>query len=654
MKLLIPLLFGLFCTVSVPAQPEIQVWGTDRSESGLGIVWQNDAYYVLLQVQAETGGENALLCKFSESGALVWSRVVGTPGRDLVNSLASHQDGVLVLGRMVEPGNPNVIDDVFLHFFQPDGNIGWSRYFGRTTGGDDEHAAAVFTTDDNHIVNLMYEAVGADRPTYITLLGEGGGTIWGTQLRHQSYDRVFTTSGLSYNGWIWLTGGVSGIEERGLGFLVALNSAGQLQSWEIIDIPGEDCSIRYLLKRSEGFLLAGTVGTEAPDLLLAWANEDGAITDVKRYRDPTGGQLLVASGGYERSNGQLVIPVNRIGDGGSISSDALWLLLEPEGDLSEVRKFGQGREAIIEIKRQGPNQIIGVGSTSSPGVAESDLLFTKWPEAWWTMEESCLWQSWPVESVPVEWDWMEGGASTAPWLAEADHQMVGLPYFMEQKAPLCCPDQDTVHATICAGESYEGFASPGLHRYFIDSIGSCGLDRLLRLEVLDTVAIFNAEVQPSDCKRANGSVLINAEGDSLLFALSGLPFQPEPTFEGLPTGVYTPFVEGPTGCVSGGSPVVVATDCPVYLPSAFSPNGDGRNDVLQLYTPLSEAAEVKFFQVFDRYGGLLYEASGPLASVRWDGTVDGQLVNPGVYTYIGRVQLPLREVEIAQSVTIVR
>jgi hypothetical protein len=35
-----------------------------------------------------------------------------------------------------------------------------------------------------------------------------------------------------------------------------------------------------------------------------------------------------------------------------------------------------------------------------------------------------------------------------------------------------------------------------------------------------------------------------------------------------------------------------------------------RNDVLQLYTPLTETAEVLIFQVFDRYGGLVYKASG--------------------------------------------
>jgi gliding motility-associated-like protein len=100
--------------------------------------------------------------------------------------------------------------------------------------------------------------------------------------------------------------------------------------------------------------------------------------------------------------------------------------------------------------------------------------------------------------------------------------------------------------------------------------------------------------------------------------------------------------------------IVVATDCPVYLPTAFSPNGDGRNDVLQLYTPLAQAAEVISFRVYDRYGGLLYETSGPLSAVQWDGRVNGQLVNPGVYTCVGRVQLPLRELEIAQAVTVTR
>ena len=140
----------------------------------------------------------------------------------------------------------------------------------------------------------------------------------------------------------------------------------------------------------------------------------------------------------------------------------------------------------------------------------------------------------------------------------------------------------------------------------------------------------------------------------LLYALSGLPSQPNALFNGLPAGVFRPIVENTLGCTSEGREVVVGADCPVYLPSAFSPNGDGVNDVLKLFTATEEDALVLSFRIFDRYGGLIFEGNGAINTVRWDGTVDGEMLNPGVYTCVARVQLPLREIQIYQGVQLIR
>lgn len=66
----------------------------------------------------------------------------------------------------------------------------------------------------------------------------------------------------------------------------------------------------------------------------------------------------------------------------------------------------------------------------------------------------------------------------------------------------------------------------------------------------------------------------------------------------------------------------------IYLPTAFSPNGDGRNDYFQ---PLGPYHEVLLFEVYDRWGGLMYKGTGPDA--RWDGTTAGKPVPPGLYAY---------------------
>ena len=73
----------------------------------------------------------------------------------------------------------------------------------------------------------------------------------------------------------------------------------------------------------------------------------------------------------------------------------------------------------------------------------------------------------------------------------------------------------------------------------------------------------------------------------------------------------------------------------IFLPTAFSPNGDGNNDELMLFGG-NEIAGVEVFRVFSRNGALIYEAQNftpedPVAS--WDGTFNGQPLTTGVYVY---------------------
>lgn len=75
--------------------------------------------------------------------------------------------------------------------------------------------------------------------------------------------------------------------------------------------------------------------------------------------------------------------------------------------------------------------------------------------------------------------------------------------------------------------------------------------------------------------------------------------------------------------------------CPVFIPSAFSPNGDGTNDYFEAYSacPIADLR----MQVFDRSGKQVFFSTSP--SARWDG-----LGAPaGLYLY--RIEATLREGE---------
>ncbi len=67
----------------------------------------------------------------------------------------------------------------------------------------------------------------------------------------------------------------------------------------------------------------------------------------------------------------------------------------------------------------------------------------------------------------------------------------------------------------------------------------------------------------------------------------------------------------------------------IFVPNAFSPNGDGQNDVL--YVRGSAINGITIFRVFDRWGNLMFETSD--INKGWDGTYNGKQVTPDVYVY---------------------
>jgi gliding motility-associated-like protein len=66
----------------------------------------------------------------------------------------------------------------------------------------------------------------------------------------------------------------------------------------------------------------------------------------------------------------------------------------------------------------------------------------------------------------------------------------------------------------------------------------------------------------------------------------------------------------------------------VFVPNAFSPNGDGNNDILFVRGLWVEKV---IFRVFDRWGELVFE-SDQIAN-GWDGTFQGRKLDPDVYDY---------------------
>lgn len=68
----------------------------------------------------------------------------------------------------------------------------------------------------------------------------------------------------------------------------------------------------------------------------------------------------------------------------------------------------------------------------------------------------------------------------------------------------------------------------------------------------------------------------------------------------------------------------------INIPTAFTPNDDGLNDVFRV-TNHYVITSMKSFDIFDRWGGKIFSGTSPLSA--WDGTIKGVLANPGIYVY---------------------
>lgn len=90
--------------------------------------------------------------------------------------------------------------------------------------------------------------------------------------------------------------------------------------------------------------------------------------------------------------------------------------------------------------------------------------------------------------------------------------------------------------------------------------------------------------------------------------------------------------------------------CQVFVPNAFTPNGDNINDWVEVFAdcPLENLQ----MQIYTRWGELIYD--GKEAEAVWDGRFQGEVLNPGVYVYSVSFEIAGEPQIIGGSVTLIR
>ena len=224
-----------------------------------------------------------------------------------------------------------------------------------------------------------------------------------------------------------------------------------------------------------------------------------------------------------------------------------------------------------------------------------------------------------------------------------------------------------VEHMICHGESItvgdQVFAESGTYEIVMPSAdNSCDTSAFVVLDIIAPLEILTPTTIDI-VKQSRPRVNIRANRPISLISWEMAPglsctdcINPEISVDKPSIFAYTIFDD--LGCSATSELHVNLIDdtSDVFIPNAFSPNGDGVNDELTISG--KGITQLVSMRIIDRYGGVLFEASGASASpanISWDGEYKGQYVGPGVYmcaiNYVSSSGLTRR---IVQDVSVIR
>ncbi|MEL7223100.1 MAG: gliding motility-associated C-terminal domain-containing protein, partial [Bacteroidota bacterium] len=117
-------------------------------------------------------------------------------------------------------------------------------------------------------------------------------------------------------------------------------------------------------------------------------------------------------------------------------------------------------------------------------------------------------------------------------------------------------------------------------------------------------------------------------------------------------------IQDVNGCeASDNLTIYVEKDRPIYVPTAFSPNNDGENDIFHIYSDQS-LVKINSFLVFNRWGEPVFEVYNSFPNDPrwgWDGNYRGLPVNAAVYVWFAEVEFNNGDVEVIKGeITVMR
>jgi gliding motility-associated-like protein len=279
-------------------------------------------------------------------------------------------------------------------------------------------------------------------------------------------------------------------------------------------------------------------------------------------------------------------------------------------------------------------------------------------------------------TAQYQWTGVNGFTATGPSVSIPNAQTTQSgKYYVQANAPGACPYSDSVmvnidpdpvasaspDTSICENERVQLTSSGGTNYLWLPSTGLSANNISNPIaSPADTTSYMVIVSTAPTCRdtayvvvNVISGVTVNAGPDKSILkgettTLNGAVFGANPTYTWTPTTSMTnvtsltPQVSPPAdidyilstdanstcGIMSDTVHVFVFPD--IYIPNAFTPNGDGHNDAWRI--PALKAIPVFELSVFNRWGQLIYHVKNN--NIGWNGQFNGIAQPSGGYTYM--------------------